>query len=524
MILIIDNYDSFTFNLYQALKIFDIPLKVVRNDQITLAGIKSLNPKGIVLSPGPGRPENAGICVDLIQKFAGIFPILGVCLGHQALAQAFGGQILSADTIYHGKKSTIFHNGRNLFRKMCLPFEAGRYHSLVVDKETLPEDFEIQAETTEGTIMAIRHKKYPLFGTQFHPESILTPHGSIFLKNFISVCHEYTRADKFITQIKNRIDLSEGQVEKICDCLLDPTISSAKKSDLLLSLKNKGESPLEVAAFIKAFKKRMVSISINQPILDIAGMGGDGLNTVNLSTGAALLAASCGAYVAKHGNRAITSLCGSADVLEALDIPIDLPCEKLIHTIQTHGFGFCFAPLFHPAFKALHSVRQAIGKSTILNLLGPFLNPANAKHFVLGVANKNLLPHFSEILVHLKVEKSVVVHSQNMDEMSTAGITEVAEVCGKKIRYYTIYPKDLGLTRCAVSDLQGGPPVKNAQMLNKAFQGEESPVADSLVLNAGMALYIYGLAKNVKEGVALSQEKLKNQAAITLIKKLKGTS
>lgn len=194
MILIIDNYDSFTFNLYQTLKVFDVPLQVIRNDQITLPAIKSLNPMGIILSPGPGRPENAGICVSLIRKFAGSFPILGVCLGHQALAHAYGGHIISADAVYHGKKSTIFHNRQNLFQKMHLPFEAGRYHSLIVDRETLPEDLEIQAETTEGTIMALRHKKYPLFGTQFHPESILTPQGSVFLKNFLDVCQEYKNA------------------------------------------------------------------------------------------------------------------------------------------------------------------------------------------------------------------------------------------------------------------------------------------------------------------------------------------
>lgn len=321
-----------------------------------------------------------------------------------------------------------------------------------------------------------------------------------------------------IKQIKNRIDLNEDQIEHVCDCLLDPAVLPEKKSDFLVSLKNKTESPLEIAAFIKAFKKRMVSISINQPILDLAGTGGDGLNTVNLSTGTALLAASCGVYVAKHGNRAITSHCGSADVLEALKIPINLPHEKLISVIQTHRFGFCFAPSFHPAFKALHTIRQAIGKPTVLNVLGPFLNPANAKHFILGVANKNLLPHFSEILLQLNVEKSVIVHnSQGTDKMSTAGITEVAEICGKKIRHYTIDPRDFGLPYCTISDLQGGLPTENATILYKAFQGKKSAVADSLSLNAGMALYIYGLAKNIKEGIALSQENLQNQSVIKLI-------
>lgn len=188
MLLLIDNYDSFTFNLYQAFQSFHLPTQVVRNDQITVKDISKMKLSGIVLSPGPGRPESAGICIDLIKKFAGKLPILGVCLGHQALAHAYGGKIMSADQIYHGKKSTIFHARNYLFQDMPLPFVAGRYHSLIVDRKTLPDEFEIDAETTDGTIMSIRHKKYPLFGTQFHPESILTPSGHLFLKNFVQLC------------------------------------------------------------------------------------------------------------------------------------------------------------------------------------------------------------------------------------------------------------------------------------------------------------------------------------------------
>jgi anthranilate synthase component II len=188
MLLLIDNYDSFTFNLYQAFQLFDLPTNVVRNDQITVTDISKMKLSGIVLSPGPGKPKNAGICVELIRKFSEKIPILGVCLGHQALAYAYGGKITAANQIYHGKKSTIFHGQNHLFKGMPLPFVAGRYHSLIVDRKTLPQDFEIEAETADGTIMSIRHKKYPLFGTQFHPESILTPSGHLFLKNFVQIC------------------------------------------------------------------------------------------------------------------------------------------------------------------------------------------------------------------------------------------------------------------------------------------------------------------------------------------------
>ncbi len=194
MLLLVDNYDSFTFNLYQAFLALDLPLRVIRNDQMTVQEISRMPLSGIVLSPGPGRPEQAGICVELIKKFAKKLPILGVCLGHQALAVAFGGEIISADKIYHGKKSTIFHAGKNLFQRMSLPFIAGRYHSLVVDRGTLPDVFEVEAEDKDGVVMAIRHRDYPLFGVQFHPESILTPEGTIFLKHFVDICRSFDHA------------------------------------------------------------------------------------------------------------------------------------------------------------------------------------------------------------------------------------------------------------------------------------------------------------------------------------------
>lgn len=187
MILIIDNYDSFTYNLYQAIAELTPDVKVVRNDQIRLEEIEALQPQGIVLSPGPGRPESAGICLDVIRTFGPKVPILGVCLGHQAIGLVFGAEVNRASEILHGKDSLIFHTRKNLFKGMPLPFKAGRYHSLLVEK--LPPDLAIDAESPEGLVMALHHKKYPIYGVQFHPESILTPEGKTLLKNFLEICH-----------------------------------------------------------------------------------------------------------------------------------------------------------------------------------------------------------------------------------------------------------------------------------------------------------------------------------------------
>lgn len=188
MILLIDNYDSFTYNLYQALAVFNPEVQVVRNDQITCEEVLTWHPSHLVLSPGPKRPEDSGVCVELIQKAAGKVPMLGVCLGHQAIAQAFGGTIVPAKTILHGKTSPISHNGQGLFAGLANPFSATRYHSLAVEVETLPACLEVSARSEDGEIMALRHRKWAIFGVQFHPESILTAEGPRLIANFLSSC------------------------------------------------------------------------------------------------------------------------------------------------------------------------------------------------------------------------------------------------------------------------------------------------------------------------------------------------
>jgi anthranilate synthase/aminodeoxychorismate synthase-like glutamine amidotransferase len=187
MILVIDNYDSFTFNLVQYLGELGQEMRVFRNDEVTLAEIASLAPRYIVISPGPGRPEDSGIIIDAIKEFAGKIPILGVCLGHQAIGAAFGGNVVSAPHIMHGKTSEIFHDNRNLFKDLPNPFRATRYHSLVVSPDSLPDCLEISARTEDGIIMGLRHRNLPVEGVQFHPESILTDEGKRMLSNFVTL-------------------------------------------------------------------------------------------------------------------------------------------------------------------------------------------------------------------------------------------------------------------------------------------------------------------------------------------------
>ena len=186
MILLIDNYDSFTYNLYQYMGIFHRDIQVVRNDKITVEEIQKLQPERIVLSPGPKSPADAGICMDVVQEFYDKVPILGICLGHQSIGAAFGAEIIHAKELMHGKQSRITHSGRGIFQGIPSPVRVARYHSLAVDEKTLSPDFEILSRTDDGEIMAMEHKKYPVIGIQFHTESVFTEHGKKMIENFLN--------------------------------------------------------------------------------------------------------------------------------------------------------------------------------------------------------------------------------------------------------------------------------------------------------------------------------------------------
>lgn len=186
---LIDNYDSFTYNLYQVIAGLVDQVLVVRNDEVTLDRLISIQPNALIISPGPGRPENAGITLEAIEYYYKRIPILGVCLGHQAIAMAFGGRIIPSPEILHGKSSLVTHTKGLLYQSVPTPFEAGRYHSLEVERSSLPQQLQIDAQTEGGSIMGMHHKSYPVFGIQFHPESVLTSHGPQIIHNFVQYCH-----------------------------------------------------------------------------------------------------------------------------------------------------------------------------------------------------------------------------------------------------------------------------------------------------------------------------------------------
>jgi anthranilate phosphoribosyltransferase len=306
--------------------------------------------------------------------------------------------------------------------------------------------------------------------------------------------------------------------QQVLNEMLDPAINPLQIAAFLVLLRAKQETADELSAIVHVLRDKMIVVPTHHAVLDIVGTGGDGLNSVNISTGSALLAASCGIKVAKHGNRSVSSLTGSADVLEALGVNIQLTADQISKSIDQVGIGFCYSPHFHPMTQALRQLRKELNVPTTFNMIGPLLNPANAAHTLLGVPNEALLPIMADVFIQTGSQRSVVVHSMGLDEISCAGPTKIIEINGKEKLEYRIDPLDFGLPRCHITDLQGGDAAMNARLLLEVFKGKGGPIADTLVLNAAVALYIYGLAPSIKEAVSYASHHLYSGAVLTLLK------
>ena len=512
MLLLIDNYDSFTYNLYQFLCELGADVRVVRNDEVTVDEVKALRPERIVISPGPGRPEDAGISVDIVRQMSPRVPVLGVCLGHQAIALAFGGEVSGAAEIRHGKASHISHDGRGVFLGVDEAVSVVRYHSLAIESESLPGDLEVSARSEDGTIMGVRHKELPVEGVQFHPESVLTQEGKRILQNFLDVKWDVPEVDELavskeaIAAVVAGKDLTQEEAAEAMGQLISGRATPAQIGAFLTGLRLKGETVEEIAGMALAMRDRAARIKVDGPLLDTCGTGGDGSGSVNVSTAAAFVAAAAGAKVAKHGNRAMSSGCGSADVLEALGARIDLEPEQVAACINEVGIGFLFAQKFHPAMKYVAPARREIGIRSVFNILGPLTNPAGAAHQLLGVANPGQAEKMASVLRLLGSTHALVVHGNGMDELTTTGASTVWELRNGQIREYEVSPEELGLPAATAADLHGGSADQNAAKIRAALAGEDGPVRDIILLNAAAALVAADLATSLAEGIVTARE------------------
>ena len=326
-------------------------------------------------------------------------------------------------------------------------------------------------------------------------------------------------------QLQDRTDLSPADVERSVAALLSPGVPDSDKAAFLRALREKGESAAEIAAFAREMLARALDpeiIAPDGPIIDVCGTGGDQLEVFNVSTATMFILAAAGAVVVKHGNRAITSKCGGADVLEELGVNITLNPEALRRCVTELGVGFLFAPAYHPAFKAIVPVRKALaaeGIPTIFNILGPLLNPARPSYQLVGVYDAALLPKYGEALAALGRARAWAVHGSGMDELSLTGPSQVREVIGGVIRQAEVDPETLGLKLCTLPELRGGDRTTNARILTEILAGSErGPKRDLVLLNAAAGFVIIHLAADLAAGLELAREQIANGAALAKLR------
>ncbi len=309
--------------------------------------------------------------------------------------------------------------------------------------------------------------------------------------------------------------LERGEMESLIGRLMDGDVEAPIQAGLLIGLAVKGESVGEIAGAAAAMRGRVVEIPhAVEDVVDTCGTGGDGKGTFNVSTAAALIAAAAGVPVAKHGNRSVSSRSGSADVLEALGVPIETDPVAAGRALGEIGIAFLFAPRLHPAVKAVMPVRRALGVRTLFNVLGPLTNPAGAPRQLLGVYSDHLVELLAEVLLELGSTHALVVHGEDgLDEITTTGATRVAEVLDGEVRIGTLTPEECGLERVAPEQLAGGEPEDNARAMERVLAGEAGPLLDISLLNAGAAVYVGGRAESIRHGVGLAREAVESGGA-----------
>ena len=337
-----------------------------------------------------------------------------------------------------------------------------------------------------------------------------------------------------IEKVRNGIDLNNSDIAYAVTLLLSEQFDAEPKAEFLTALHRKGETADEITLFVELLMERAIDPMIDPselpgPMVDVCGTGGDGLDLFNVSTTIMFILAAGGAVVVKHGNRSVTSLCGSADVLERLRVPIHLGPEELRDCLKRHGAAFIFARQYHPAFSAMAEMRERLARQktrTIFNLLGPLLNPARPQRQLIGVFSPHLTTVFADVLRRQKPERAWVVHgladgSAGMDDVSVCGPTTMAEVTDGKVTSAILDTEWLGLARCKLSDLAGGAPDENAATLDGILAGKiTGPKREMTIANAAAGFVVTGLARDMNEGIALAREQIDNGAALAKLRAL----
>lgn len=333
---------------------------------------------------------------------------------------------------------------------------------------------------------------------------------------------------ELIKKITEKKNLSKEEVLFLFQEIMDGKLTDAQLGAVLIGLKMKGETIDEISAAATVMRDKAIKVNVKDKskLVDTCGTGGDNIGTFNVSTISAFVVAASGAKVAKHGNRSVSSKCGSADLMESLGVKIDMPPEKVERCIDEVGLGFLFAPIFHPAMKNVVRQRREIGVRTIFNILGPLSNPADAPYQLMGVYDKDLVEPIAKVLVKLGIKRAFVVHGlEGLDEVSLTAETLVAQVEGEDIKVYTVKPEDFGLKRVSIEDLKGGDIIENKEIALNILTGKDySPKTDFVALNSGFALKVAGVVSSIKEGIELAKESIYSKKAYEVLEKLRNLS
>jgi anthranilate phosphoribosyltransferase len=326
----------------------------------------------------------------------------------------------------------------------------------------------------------------------------------------------------FLKRLVDGQHLDRQEMHALFSQMMDGALTDAQKSALLIALRMKGETPEEITGAAMAMRERVTPLRVDDDnLVDTCGTGGDGRGTFNISTVAAIVAAGAGASVAKHGNRAVSSSCGSADVLTALGVHIDLDAERMSQVLRRTNISFLFAPKLHPAMGAVVGVRRELGVRTIFNVLGPLTNPAFARRQVLGVYSRHLVTVVARVLSALGTRHALVVHSHDgLDEISPAAPTYVCEVRDGELREYDVTPDDLGIVHHSLDAIAGGDSAENARIARRILEGELGARREVVVANAGAALYVSGAAPSIREGVELARQSIDSGRALRKLDEL----
>lgn len=500
MFLLIDNYDSFTYNLVQAFYALGHEPVVLRNDDpaiLDMAADPAL--EMVCISPGPGHPSQTGFCPEFLCRLPHHVPVLGVCLGHQLLGLHAGARVDVGPCIMHGKQSEIVHDGSGLFEGLPNPMKVARYHSLVVHAGEGEGNalFTVTARAPEGEVMALQYRDRPWVGVQFHPESILTPDGLRLLGNFPQAILPRQGRDggmaEVLEHLARREDLTADMASRSFGALMDGRLTPAQAGSFLMGLRMKGESSLELAHATRAALARAVRVEgISGPCIDVVGTGGDGRHSFNCSTATSLVLAGMGYKVVKHGNRAVSSTCGSADALESLGIPLDTDPAAVAEMVAKRNFAFLFAPHFHPAFKNIGPLRKELGVRTLFNLLGPMINPARPSHLLMGVARPELVPLLADTLSQSALYRAAVVcGAGNYDELTPMGPATAMLLHNGSVRPLELDPADFGFQSCTPEDLAVESREEAVAVLRRLLDGEgPRPMRDMVALNVGLAIFL----------------------------------